>query len=442
MTAHAVHTDDDFARTIREHKRGTAVGVYSVCSAQPLVLEAAIAQAAADGTYVLIEATSNQVDQFGGYTGLRPDGFRDLVHSIADRRGFPRRRIVLGGDHLGPNRWQGGPAEEAMVHSEELIEAYVAAGYTKIHLDCSMACADDPTVLDDETVAARSARLLRVAEATADRCDRADTVRYVIGTEVPVPGGAQETLHGLTPTSPERARRTVAAHRSAFADIGLAGVWPRVAALVVQPGVEFDSMQVVDYRRSETAALRRVLDDESDLVFEAHSTDYQRPQQLRELVEDHWAILKVGPGLTFALREALFALAAIEDELFAAPVRSGLVEVVERRMLESPEYWQDHYHGGRDEQRIARRYSYSDRLRYYWPDQEIDHARATLMRNLAAITVPPPLISQYLPDQYRRVREGRLVPDPGALVIDRIRDSLRPYARACGNPSNDGAFNA
>jgi D-tagatose-1,6-bisphosphate aldolase subunit GatZ/KbaZ len=434
----AMGIDDDFARTIGEHKSGRSVGVYSVCSAHPTVLEAAIVQAAADRTYVLIEATSNQVDQFGGYTGLRPDGFRDLVHGLADRRGFPRDRIVLGGDHLGPNRWQRGPAEEAMRKAEALIEAYVAAGYTKIHLDCSMPCADDPAVLDDEVVAARSARLLRVAEKTA-AAGVAQPPRYVIGTEVPVPGGAHETLHQLTPTSPERARRTVEAHRSAFADAGLGHVWPRVAALVVQPAVEFDSLQVVDYRHSETAALRRVLDDEPTLVFEAHSTDYQRGAQLRELVEDHWAILKVGPGLTFALREALFALAAIEDEIVAAPDRSRLVEVVEQRMLDDPGYWADYYHGSPDEQRIARRYSYSDRMRYYWPDEKIDHARSTLMRNLADTTIPLPLISQYLPEQYRRIRDGSLEPHPEALVIDRIRDALRPYARACVIPSTDGA---
>lgn len=433
----AVGTDDAFARTITEHKAGHPVGVYSVCSAHPTVLEAALVQAAADRTYVLIEATSNQVDQFGGYTGLNPEGFRDLVYDLADRRGFPRERIVLGGDHLGPNRWQRGPAEDAMANAEALIEAYVAAGYTKIHLDCSMPCADDPAVLDDEVVAARSARLLRVAEKTA--IGTAQAPRYVIGTEVPVPGGAHETLHELTPTSPEHARRTIEAHRSAFADAGLGEVWSRVAALVVQPGVEFDSLQVVDYRHRETASLRSVLDDEPNLVFEAHSTDYQRAAQLRELVEDHWAILKVGPGLTFALREALFALAAIEDEIVAASARSRLVEVIDQRMVAEPRYWAGYYHGSPDEQRIARRYSYSDRMRYYWPDAAIEAARATLIRNLTDTAIPLPLLSQYLPEQYRRIRDGALEPHPEALVIDRIRDALRPYARACVHPSTDGA---
>jgi D-tagatose-1,6-bisphosphate aldolase subunit GatZ/KbaZ len=415
------------AETIRRHKAGEALGVYSVCSAHPTVVQAAIEQADADGSYVLIEATSNQVDQYGGYTGLRPAGFRDLVFGIAVQSGFARERVVLGGDHLGPNRWQRESASAAMDKADVLIAGYVEAGYAKIHLDCSMSCADDPAVLADEVVAARTARLLRVAEDTAHRAGIAPPV-YVIGTEVPVPGGAHETLHQLTPTPAGRARRTIGAHRAAFAELGLDHVWTRVVALVVQPGVEFDHQAVIDYRRDATAELRHVLDTEDNLVFEAHSTDYQRPAQLRELVEDHWAILKVGPALTFAMREALFALAHIESELVAEQSRSNLIDVVDRRMLADPSHWQGYYPEGDP---IARRYSYSDRLRYYWPVDEIDAARQTLLANLDRTGIPLPLISQYLPIQYDRIRTGRLESTAQALVIDRVRDAMRPYASAC-----------
>ena len=422
------------SETIRRHKAGESVGVYSVCSAHPTVVEAAIAQAAADGGYVLIEATSNQVDQFGGYTGLRPTDFRDLVLDIADSAGFARERVVLGGDHLGPNRWQRQAAEPAMANAEVLIAAYVEAGYTKIHLDCSMSCADDPEVLADEVVASRTARLLRVAEDTAQRTGSGGPV-YVIGTEVPVPGGAHETLSALVPTPADRAKRTIDAHRAAFAELGLADVWPRVIALVVQPGVEFDHLNVIDYVHGATAELRHVLDTEPNLVFEAHSTDYQRPAQLRELVEDHWAILKVGPALTFAMREALFALARIEAELAPGASESNLIEVVERRMLADPTHWQDYYRSDHEgdplDQRTARRYSYSDRLRYYWADDEIEAARQALLSNLDRIGIPLPLISQFLPAQYDRIRSGQLEQSAQALVIDRVRDTLRPYARAC-----------
>jgi D-tagatose-1,6-bisphosphate aldolase subunit GatZ/KbaZ len=429
---------DHLGETIRRHKAGESVGIYSVCSAHPTVVRAAMVQAAADDGYVLIEATSNQVDQYGGYTGMRPADFRDLVHGIADECGFARDRVVLGGDHLGPNRWQDQPADTAMAEAEVLIAAYAEAGYTKIHLDCSMACADDPPVLADEVVAARSARLLRVAEDAAAHAGNADRIVYVIGTEVPVPGGAHEDLDGVTPTSADNARRTIAAHRSAFAELSLERVWPRVIALVVQPGVEFDHQTVVDYHRAATADLREVLDTEPHLVFEAHSTDYQRPAQLRELVEDHWAILKVGPGLTFALREALFALALIETEMLPAATCSDLIAVIDRRMVDNPGYWAGYYEGDPRSVARARRYSYSDRLRYYWADPQVQAACQTLLTNLRGSGIPLPLISQYLPEQYRRIRAGRLDPDPEALVIDRIRDALRPYAAACA-PTTDNA---
>ncbi|MFB9238190.1 D-tagatose-bisphosphate aldolase, class II, non-catalytic subunit [Plantactinospora siamensis] len=412
------------------HKRGVPVGITSICSAHPLVLRAAMAQAREDGNLVLIEATSNQVDQTGGYTGMRPADFRDLVRRAADRAGMPWERVVLGGDHLGPNRWRSLPAEEAMANADVLVAAYVEAGFTKIHLDCSYPCADDRTPLTGDVMAARAARLLAVAERTAAAIGRTGELRYVIGTEVPVPGGAAETIDELTPTTAEAARGTLAQHRAAFAERGLDRVWPQVMALVVQPGVEFDHLRVVDYERDRTKDLQRVLDTEPAMVFEAHSTDYQTVPRLSALVEDHWAVLKVGPGLTFALREALFALAAIETELVPEPDRSHLPEVVERRMLAEPGQWARYYTGDAAQQRLARRFSYSDRMRYYWPDPEIEAAERRLLTNLADREIPQPLLSQYLPDQYQRVREGGLDSDPVELVLDRIRDVLRGYRDA------------
>jgi D-tagatose-1,6-bisphosphate aldolase subunit GatZ/KbaZ len=416
---------------VQRQKRGEPVGLTSVCSAHPLVIEAAVLQARDTGVDVLVEATSNQVDQTGGYTGMRPDDFRELVHDIARRCELPVDRVVLGGDHLGPNRWRNLPAAHAMQHAEVLVSAYVAAGFTKIHLDCSFSCTDDPTPVTDDLAADRAARLMRVAEDTATSGGAASDLRYVIGTEVPVPGGAHETLEEVQPTAAAAARDTLRRHRQAVGELGLADAWSRVMALVVQPGVEFDHLRVVDYQRERTNELRQVLDDEPDMVFEAHSTDYQTVEGLTALVEDHWAVLKVGPGLTFALREAFFALAAMEKELIARADRSHLRNVVEQRMLADPGQWEGYYPGSADEQRLARRYSYSDRMRYYWPDPEVRSAQDRLLANLTAVELPLPLISQHLPAQYARVRRGELSADPRALVIDHVRDVLRAYARAC-----------
>jgi D-tagatose-1,6-bisphosphate aldolase subunit GatZ/KbaZ len=422
--------------TVERHKSGDAVGIYSVCSAHPLVIEASVLQALDDGGYLLVEATSNQVDQFGGYTGMKPQDFRRLVLELARWHGLPEDRIVLGGDHLGPNRWQERPAEEALAYAGDLVASYVAAGFTKLHLDCSMACADDKSPLDDSVVARRAATLASRAEQEASAGTPADNPVYVVGTEVPVPGGAHDALEVLTPTSADAARATLAAHENAFRTDGLEGVWNRVIALVVQPGVEFDHERVIDYDRSATGELRQVLDDHGRLVFEAHSTDYQTRANLRALVEDHWAVLKVGPALTFAMREALFALAAIENELVAEGERSELLSVVEHRMQEEPGYWEGYYPGGPAARHLLRRYSYSDRIRYYWAYPDVEDAQRRLFSNLAAREIPQPLLSQYLPRQYERVRHGGLESVPEALVFDRIRDTLQDYAVAC-NPKRE-----
>ena len=198
----------------------------------------------------------------------------------------------------------------------------------------------------------------------------------------------------------------------------------------MEQGEKFDHLRVVAYDSAAASELRTALDDEPDMVFEAHSTDYQQTEALTRLVHDHWAVLKVGPGLTFALREGLFALAAIEEQLVPADRRSRLLEVVEERMLAAPDPWQRYYVGTADEQRIARRFSYSDRMRYVLPDPLVVAAIDLLLANLDGSGIPETLVSQYLPVQYGRIRSGLLDPAPRELLLDRVRDALRPYSAA------------
>lgn len=415
---------------IQAHKSGKDTGVYAVCSAHPLVIEAALQQALNDNSILLIEATSNQVDQFGGYTGMTPADFRDFVVQKAQQYQFPLARLVLGGDHLGPNRWQTQPAEEAMRHAEDLIAAYVAAGFKKIHLDCSMSCAGDPTPLTDAIVAQRAARLAQIAEQTAKEIFGQSDLVYVIGTEVPVPGGAAEVEDELSVTSPQDARITIEYHLQAFQHAGIADCWERVIALVVQPGVEFNHTGVIDYERDKAAQLSQVVNEYPHMIFEAHSTDYQTELAYKELVQDHFAILKVGPALTFAMREALFNLCAIEEELVVKSQTSNLRERLENCMRENPNHWEKYYHGNRQQQRFSRIYSFSDRIRYYWPDDAVNEAQNKLFDNLSGVDIPLPLLSQYLPEQFKRVREGAITANPQELIIDKIQQVLRSYSQA------------
>ena len=83
----------------------------------------------------------------------------------------------------------------------------------------------------------------------------------------------------------------------------------------------------------------------------------------------------------------------------------------------------------RGEQRLARRYSYSDRSRYYWPDPEIDRRRRPSARQPDR-TRPPAAPAQPAPARpVRPGTRGELDPAPRALALDRVRDVLRPLRR-------------
>ncbi|SDG38768.1 MULTISPECIES: D-tagatose-bisphosphate aldolase, class II, non-catalytic subunit [unclassified Duganella] len=423
---------DYLLNLVRRHKAGEPVGIHSVCSAHPLVIEAAMETALERGLPVLIESTSNQVNQDGGYTGMTPAVFRDFVYGIADRSGLARERVLLGGDHLGPNAWQGQSADAAMAKAEVLIDQYVRAGFRKIHLDCSMSCAGDPVPLPDAVVAERAARLCVVAERAWSAVGGEAPV-YVVGTEVPVPGGAHEDLEELSVTTPGAAGLTIKVHRLAFAAAGLEAAWPRVIGLVVQPGVEFDHHKVIDFQPQRAAELSRFIENEPTLVYEAHSTDYQTPSNLAALVAGHFAILKVGPGLTFALRETLWALADIEQEMNMGMGGQGsdFKNVVLEVMRTEPEYWRKYYDNDPARARFDQQYSLSDRIRYYWPHAAIQAAQAQLLANLERTPPPLTLLSQYLPAQYEAVREGRVRNLPADLLKEGVAKVLRQYMDAC-----------
>jgi len=424
-----------FQDIIKMNRQGAAIGIYAICSAHSLVIESAMEQAKADKTPVLIEATANQVNQFGGYTNMTPQEFYQYVVEIADSVDFPVNQIILGGDHLGPVCWKNENADSAMSKAAELIRQFVLAGFKKIHLDCSMQCADDITPLSDEIVASRAALLCSVAEHTACLTFGKSDIVYVIGTEVPPPGGADHEIDNLEVTNVQSAKATLAKHKKAFENLELFDSWSRVIGLVVQPGVEFDHTSVIEYQPNKAEPLKEIIGDIDNIVFEAHSTDYQTAVSYQQLIRDHFAILKVGPQLTFALREALFALSYIEEHLIEAPLNSKLREVCETQMQDSPQYWQPFYSDNLEQQQLYRQFSYSDRIRYYWPDNNVVKATEQLLSNLTETEIPLPLISQFMPEQYQEIRLGKLKNSPKELVKSKIKQVTETYAQACWKQS-------
>jgi D-tagatose-1,6-bisphosphate aldolase subunit GatZ/KbaZ len=400
------------------------------------VIRAVLLRTAATATPILIESTSNQVNQFGGYTGMTPSEFANAVFQQADTIGLPRELIVIGGDHLGPLPWADLDELHAMRHAEELVTACIQAGYSKIHLDTSMRLADDSLgqPLKVETCARRGAQLCRVAEnafAAHKRANpHAETPVYVIGSEVPVPGGSLR-LEESCITRAESAFEAYEAYRAAFFELGLEAAFERVVALVVNLGIEFHEFSISEYNRVLCADLTTAM-KELPLCIEAHSTDFQILQNLKHLCEDRVAILKVGPALTFALREALFALEQIELELFRdnPEAVSGFRAVLDDVMLADTYAWKDYYTGTENQQRIARAYSFLDRCRYYLNQPPVVKARDRLIANLDGNKIPLSLLSQALPAQYYRVRNGTIRNEPLDIIMDHIGDRIDIYTEA------------
>lgn len=409
-------------------RNGSPYGITSICSAHPVVIQTAIRRAVKDKeTKLLIEATCNQVNQFGGYTGMTPDLFIAFVLEIASREGLDASRIIFGGDHLGPNPWRAEPAAQAMIKAEAMVTAYVWAGFSKIHLDASMGCAGEPAALDDETIATRAVRLAKAAEKAARAAGVALPV-YIIGTEVPAPGGVDHAISDLKPTEAAAARRTIEVHRAIFAREGLTEAFDRVIAVVVQPGVEFGSQNVVAYRPDASKALTGLLDEEPSLVYEAHSTDYQSRAALTALVGNGFPILKVGPGLTFALREALYGLDLIAGEMVADYSDRSLARTMERVMLAAPAHWHSHYHGSETSLYVQRHYSYSDRIRYYWSNPTATVAVGRLREALNGVSIPETLMHQFLPTVPAELGSAG---NPDSILHAAISQVLADYDAAC-----------
>jgi len=101
-------------------------------------------------------------------------------------------------------------------------------------------------------------------------------------------------------------------------------------------------------------------------------------------------------------------------------------------MLANPKDWQKHYHGDEHRLRLARKYSFSDRCRYYLPQKQVKAAVDLLFANLAEVEIPLGLLSQFMPMQYTKVRSGELANHPRELAKDRVVNCVEEYLWAAG----------
>jgi D-tagatose-1,6-bisphosphate aldolase subunit GatZ/KbaZ len=413
----------DIKALIEANRAGEKNGLPCFCTANDHVIRSILSYVKGTGRPAVIEATCNQVNQDGGYTGMTPTDYMAWVGDIAANADVGMDQIIMGGDHLGPNPWRNLTAEAAMEKARELVRLYVTAGFRKIHLDTSMQLGGEP-LLSFAQIADRAADLCAVAEAHAPDPEQ---LLYIIGTEVPIPGGEVEETDALDVTSVRRFRDTIQSHRAAFAKRGLEAAWPRIVSIVTQPGVDFSHTSVYEFDPVLAKPLAGAIFSEPGISYEAHSTDYQPTASLAELVASHFFFLKVGPELIFRFREAIFALAEIEAEM-APSNPSNLRRVIAARMTENSGYWRDYYQGTESEVALLRSYSYSDRIRYYWSDPVVSTALANLIDNVKAARPSETLVSQY----FSGFDFGDIPNDPEKLIERHVQLCVQRYFTATG----------
>ena len=389
-------------------------GMPSYCTGNPYVIQSLIRIYKNNQRPLLLEATANQVNQYGGYTGKTPQQFKEEVVEVANSCGFEVSRLIFGGDHLGPLVWRSEEANQAMDKAEELVREFAKAGYSKIHLDTSMQLGHerDEGFLSVKTIAQRGLRLYKACQEVLPKGSKCV---YIIGSEVPFPGGETKCDH-MEVTHPKDAMDTISIYKKEFERGGITEKEfdENILAIVVQPGVEFTKDKVFQYCSEKAKNLMSV--PRGDLIYEGHSTDYQKVTSLQEMVKDGVKILKVGPELTFIFRAALERLENFEKNFVDSKECSCFSEALQKAMNDEPKYWEGYYSSGKEKDF---QYSYLDRSRYYLTNPTVQKAIEVLKKNVNSIGHDA-LVMKYFPELCADVIDGNIF----ETLIDRSIGSV------------------
>jgi D-tagatose-1,6-bisphosphate aldolase subunit GatZ/KbaZ len=93
--------------------------IPSLCTCNIFVLKSLLNFCKKKKLPILIETTSNQVNQDGGYSGKKPKDFIRKMNNLANKVQFNKKNIFYGGDHLGPLPWKKSTSSVALKKSIE-----------------------------------------------------------------------------------------------------------------------------------------------------------------------------------------------------------------------------------------------------------------------------------------------------------------------------------
>ncbi len=422
---------DRLITLLDQRRLGTNRGLPSVRTTHPGVLAAAVRVARDWDAPLILACTCSQVNHLGGYLGRTPAEHRERLHTLAVQADLDPGALILGVDHLGPGAFRHDGPAQAMEKAAQTARAFVTAGFRKLHMDTGHPCNGDGPDFGPAVAARRAAQLCRAAEEAYAAAPLAGAAPvYVLDAEMPAPAllpGQQAPI-----TDPETVFRTADLHREAFEAEGIAGAWERVVAFRVRCGADFTESAIHRYDPRRSLPLARAFRG-GPWLFEVPFTDYQSPASLREMVEDGFGILQVGPWLTYAWREAVFALEDLVRDMTRLEGEPGPVqvrEVLDQAMRRDPARWKDHHRGTPREQAYARLFSYFDRSRYYWTDPAVEREVEALFE-LTEGPLPLQLLSHHLPQALEAVLDGHLEASGRAIPPFAVSQVLGSYFEAC-----------
>jgi len=415
------------------NRGGEGKGIYAVESQNSTVQEAYLRQALADGSPALFEICADMLDPHGQGGKMLPDDFIANVRRDAGKTGFPRDRLFFGVNDLSPSLWKGESIESALKKTRAFISDLVSLGFKKLGIHAAIPLKGDPAdqPLPQEVIVAREAALYKAAEGAAATLPEEEKPLYVIDAH---PGQvmAEDQENVVRKEDVEIAVDMFAKTAEAA---GLPEMKERLLAVRIFSGVGHDGEKVIPFDSSLLEELGGCVYRTKPVVMEVLQTDFQPQTVLDELAHNHFALMSVGPELTYTMREALFSLAMMENEtMIGKPgvYLSNFIIELDRSMQSAPQHWQKYYTGNGFEQLIARKYSLYDRSRFYWEDKEVRKTKKRLFENLIEYPIPLTVMRQFMPYQYERVAAGELENKPDELVMDAVRRALRRYSRACG----------
>lgn len=319
----------------------------------------------------LIECTSNQVNQYGGYTNKTPKKFIKEIDLLRKKFNIKKNKLFLGADHMGPLPWKNNTSKVAIKNSIKLIETLLNENFCKIHIDTSIRCNDD-LIFNNDVIFSRTKEILEQAKIKK----KIKNKFLITGSEVPLSGSGDSRKNILTTT-----KHIKDDHEQLMKIFNKSQLLKnKIFGLVVEPGMKFmhHSIKKPDLQKFNDKYL---YSKKNNFVFEAHSTDYQPYNILRKLVENNFKFLKVGPELTYNYSRSLFFMENIEKKLFTKN-KSSIKNNIFKLMIKNKKYWISYYKTNKKKILLE---SKLDRMRYYLNDKKSIESINNLKKNINCI---------------------------------------------------------